>query len=179
MSDNTKSQPANDLGLTEISQIVELMAKNNLSYFQLERAGSNITLRRGHDLEAITDVLAKLPAQAAPTVMHAPAAYAPPSGPLAPVAAAPAAVAAAAPAAAPVGAVITSPMVGTFYGASEPGAKSFVSVGQAVDANTTVCIIEAMKVMNEIKAEKSGVISRLLVEEGKPVQFGQPLFELQ
>jgi acetyl-CoA carboxylase biotin carboxyl carrier protein len=179
MSDNTQSPPANDLGLTEITQIVELMAKNNLSYFQLERAGSNITLRRGHDLEAITDVLAKLPAPAAATVMHAPAAaYAPPSGPLVPAAAAPVAAAPAA-AAAPVGATINSPMVGTFYGASEPGAKPFVSVGQAVDANTTVCIIEAMKVMNEIKAEKSGVIARVLVEDGKPVQFGQHLFELQ
>jgi acetyl-CoA carboxylase biotin carboxyl carrier protein len=175
MSDNTSSKPSSDLGLQEISQIVELMAKNNLSYFQLERSGANITLRRGHDLDAITDILSKLPAAPAPSVVHAApaAAYAPPSGPLL---AAPAPVAAAAPAA--VGASINSPMVGTFYSAAEPGGKAFVSVGQSVDANTTVCIIEAMKVMNEIKAEKSGVIARLLIEDGKPVQFNQPLFEL-
>ncbi len=70
-------------------------------------------------------------------------------------------------------------MVGTFYRSSAPGEKAFVNVGDTVDENTTVCIIEAMKVMNEIKAEARGTIARVLVEDGKPVQYGQPLFELK
>lgn len=70
-------------------------------------------------------------------------------------------------------------MVGTYYASAEPGAAPFVSIGQSVDENTTVCIIEAMKVMNEIKAEKRGVITRVLATDGKPVQFGQQLFELK
>jgi acetyl-CoA carboxylase biotin carboxyl carrier protein len=176
MSD-TLTPKGGSLDLPEITQIVELMAKNNLSYFQLERNGANITLRRGHDLDAITDVMSKLPSAPAQTVMHAaPAHY--PTGPLI---AAP--VAAAAPAAAAEettnGPAITSPMVGTFYRSSGPGEKPFVEIGQQVDENTTVCIIEAMKVMNEIKAEKRGTIARIIADDGKPVQFGQQLFALK
>jgi acetyl-CoA carboxylase biotin carboxyl carrier protein len=70
-------------------------------------------------------------------------------------------------------------MVGTFYRSSGPGEKSFVNVGDSVDENTTVCIIEAMKVMNEIKAECRGTVARVLAEDGKPVQYGQPLFQLK
>ena len=70
-------------------------------------------------------------------------------------------------------------MVGTFYRSSSPGEKSFVTVGDHVEANTVVCIIEAMKVMNEIKAETSGTIARVIAEDGKPVQYGQPLFQLK
>jgi acetyl-CoA carboxylase biotin carboxyl carrier protein len=173
-----------NLDLKEITQIVELMSKNNLSYFQLERAGANITLRRGHDMDAISEVLAKLPTASAPSLVHAApvVSYGPPSAPLAP-AAAPAvtapAVAASVAVAEPAGPVVLSPMVGTFYRSSEPGSKPFINVGDTVDENTTVCIIEAMKVMNEIKAEKRGVVARILVEDGKPVQFGQQLFELK
>jgi acetyl-CoA carboxylase biotin carboxyl carrier protein len=70
-------------------------------------------------------------------------------------------------------------MVGTFYRSAAPGEKSFANIGDSVDENTTVCIIEAMKVMNEIKAEARGTITRILAEDGKPVQYGQPLFELK
>lgn len=70
-------------------------------------------------------------------------------------------------------------MVGTFYRSAAPGEKPFVNVGDIVDENSNVCIIEAMKVMNEIKAETRGTIARILVEDGKPVQYGQPLFELK
>jgi len=79
----------------------------------------------------------------------------------------------------PAGPSITSPMVGTFYRSSTPGEKSFVSVGDHVEPSTVVCIIEAMKVMNEIKAETSGIIARVAAEDGKPVQYGQPLFQLK
>jgi acetyl-CoA carboxylase biotin carboxyl carrier protein len=108
---------------------------------------------------------------AAPVV---PVAVAAPAVPAAPVAAAPAP---AAPAAAAAPAVtIDSPLVGTFYKAASPDAAPFVQVGDRVNADTTLCIIEAMKVMNEIKAEKSGVIKEILVENAQPVEYGQPLF---
>ncbi len=78
--------------------------------------------------------------------------------------------------AAPEGHVIKSPMVGSFYRAASPGAKSFVDIGQTVNAGDTLCIIEAMKLLNEIEADKGGVIKAILVESGQPVEFGQPLF---
>ncbi|WP_157669930.1 acetyl-CoA carboxylase biotin carboxyl carrier protein [Chitinibacter sp. GC72] len=98
--------------------------------------------------------------------------------PAAPVAAPAPAAAPAAEAAAPVveGNVQKSPMVGTFYRSSSPGAKSFVEVGQSVNAGDTLCIIEAMKLLNEIEAEHSGVIKAILVENGQPVEYGEPMF---
>jgi acetyl-CoA carboxylase biotin carboxyl carrier protein len=94
----------------------------------------------------------------------------------------------AAPAAAPAGPppapvetgqVVTSPMVGTFYRSSSPGGKPLVEVGQAVKENEPVCIIEAMKIMNEIEAGHSGTVTKILVENGQPVEFGQPLFVIE
>lgn len=96
-----------------------------------------------------------------------------------PTAAAPAPAAATAADSAPAvaeGHVVKSPMVGTFYRAASPGAKSFVDVGQSVKAGDTLCIIEAMKLLNEIESDKAGVIKAILVENGQPVEFGQPLF---
>ncbi|MFW6032924.1 MAG: acetyl-CoA carboxylase biotin carboxyl carrier protein, partial [Phycisphaeraceae bacterium] len=81
-------------------------------------------------------------------------------------------------AAAPTGKTIDSPMVGTFYSSPTPDAKAFVAVGDTVEPDTVVCIIEAMKVFNEIKAETSGTITKVLVENGQAVEFGQPLFEI-
>ncbi|MBP0598462.1 acetyl-CoA carboxylase biotin carboxyl carrier protein [Herbaspirillum sp. LeCh32-8] len=105
-------------------------------------------------------------------------AYAPVAAPVA--AAAPAAApAAAAPAAAvPEGHIVKSPMVGTFYRSSAPGAPAFVEVGKEVKEGDTLCIIEAMKLLNEIDADKGGVVKQILVENGQPVEFGQPLFVL-
>ncbi len=87
-----------------------------------------------------------------------------------------AAAADAAPAAEPEGHALKSPMVGTFYRASGPGAKPFVEIGQTVKSGETVCIIEAMKLLNEIEADRDGVIKSILVENGQPVEYGQPLF---
>jgi len=81
----------------------------------------------------------------------------------------------AAPPAEPEGHLVKSPMVGTFYRAASPGAKSFVEVGDSVQAGDTLCIIEAMKLMNEIESDKTGVVKQILVENGHPVEFGQPL----
>jgi acetyl-CoA carboxylase biotin carboxyl carrier protein len=108
-----------------------------------------------------------------PTYLH-PVPPAPQAAP-APVAAAPAPAEAAAPAE-PEGHVVKAPMVGTFYRSSAPGAQAFVEVGQPVKAGDTLCIIEAMKLMNEIEADASGVIKAILVENGQPVEYGQPLF---
>ena len=109
--------------------------------------------------------------------------YAAPAPAAAPVAAAAAAPAAAAPAAAPAARDLSnaqkSPMVGTFYRAPGPNAAAFVEVGQQVKAGDTLCIIEAMKLMNEIEAEKSGVVKEILVENGTPVEYGEPLFIIE
>src|SRR5688572_16872399 len=127
------------------------MKRHDLSLFHLERDGFKIKLRKGVDFDAT-------PAPAAAPVFHA-----------APAAATSGAQA---PAAVPArgGPFIHSPMVGTFSRSSGPGEKAFINVGDTVDENTTVCIIEAMKVMNEIKAEKKGVITRIMVEDATPVQ---------
>lgn len=117
---------------------------------------------------------------AAPVAAAAPAVIATPVVASAAPTAAPAPAVAAEPAAAPVAAedtrTINSPMVGTFYRAPSPGAKPFADVGQKVKAGDTVCIIEAMKLLNEIETEYDGVIKEILVENGQPVEFGQPLF---
>jgi acetyl-CoA carboxylase biotin carboxyl carrier protein len=102
----------------------------------------------------------------APQMMHAAA----PAAPAAPVAAAPAEDAI------PEGHVVRSPMVGTFYRAPAPGSKNFVEVGQSVNTGDTLCIIEAMKLLNEIEADLGGVIKAILVENGQPVEYGEPLF---
>ncbi len=177
MEDDTNhSKDPQGLDLKEIRQIVDLMSKNDLSFFHLEHGSFKIKLRRGSDVEAAKDLLSKMP-------MSAPAVAAPvlaaPVASAAPAPAAPQAAPAPAAAAEPAGPTINSPMVGTFYRSSSPGEKSFVNVGDTVDENTVVCIIEAMKVMNEIKAEVRGTVTRILVDDAKPVQYGQPLFELK
>ncbi len=140
------------------------MKRNDLSLFHLEREGFKIKLRKGVDFDDMPAAVPHFPvAPVAPAVSSAPP---------------PASGAPAAPAAS-TGTFINSPMVGTFYRATGPGEKPFVSVGDTVDENTTVCIIEAMKVMNEIKSEKRGVITRILVDDATPVQFDSPLFEIQ
>jgi acetyl-CoA carboxylase biotin carboxyl carrier protein len=174
-----QASPSSNFDLAHIREIVGLMAENDLTLFHFEKQGSKLELRRGSDFEAAKDLLKHLPAtQAAPMAIAAPAA-----APVAAVAPAPAAAAPAATAAAPAavaGPTINSPMVGTFYRATAPGEKPFANIGDVVDDNTTVCIIEAMKVMNEIKPEGvRGTIVRVLAEDGKPVQYGQPLFELK
>lgn len=172
MDDTDAPSPKDPLlDLQEIKQIVEMMSQNDLSYINLQHGSFKIELRRGSDVEAAKSLLAAIPmAPAVAAAPVAPAAAAP--------AAAPAAVAAK-PAEEHSGPTINSPMVGTFYRSSSPGEKAFVSVGDAVEEGTTVCIIEAMKVMNEIKAEARGTVARVMAEDGKPVQYGQPLFELR
>jgi acetyl-CoA carboxylase biotin carboxyl carrier protein len=148
------------LDLKEIRQIIELMKRNDLSLFHLERDGFKIKLRKGIDFKP-----ARVPV--------------PGAAPATSVAANPEPPAAAPADSSPQGTYILSPMVGTFYRSSGPGEKPFVNVGDTVDENTTVCIIEAMKVMNEIKAERKGTITRIMVDDAIPVQFDSPLFQIQ
>jgi len=165
------------MDLKEIKSVIDLMTKNGLSEFELEKGDFKLRVKRGPGGEWTTTTTPV----AAPQVVHhhAPvAAFAP--GP------APVVVPAAASLAAPVPAVaasshpqIVSPMVGTFYLSPSPDSPPYVTVGQEVQEDTVVCIIEAMKVMNEIKAETRGVIVEVLAQNGKPVEFGKPLFAVR
>ncbi|MFZ4767330.1 MAG: acetyl-CoA carboxylase biotin carboxyl carrier protein, partial [Roseimicrobium sp.] len=171
---DTPSTKEPGLDLTEIRQIVDLMAQNDLSYFHLMHGTFKVELRRGTDVEAAKDLLSKMPVASAPQMAQpvmSVAAHAPVAMPAQVHTAAPSVVEES------CGPTINSPMVGTFYRASSPTEKAFISVGDVVDEESVVCIIEAMKVMNEIKAEACGTVARILVEDGKPVQYGQPLFE--
>ncbi|MBU0677397.1 MAG: acetyl-CoA carboxylase biotin carboxyl carrier protein [Verrucomicrobia bacterium] len=153
----------------EIKRIIELMKDNELSEFELQEDDFRIAIKRknGNDSQVV------LSAPQSPVVMAAPAAAIPVEADLdSPPPVASAATESAA------GTVIKSPIVGTFYRSSSPDSDPLASVGQAVDEDTVVCIIEAMKIMNEIKAECRGVIRSVLVENATPVEFGQPLFKI-
>ena len=143
------------------------MNEHGLTLFDLTKKDFHLKLKKGADTDDLRALLAAMPAPAAAApMMAAPAA--------APAGAAPAA-------ATPVaeGVEITSPMVGTFYRKPAPDAPNFVEVGSTVSVGQTVCIIEAMKVMNEIKAEKSGTICAVVAEDGTPVQYGDVLFRIK
>ena len=160
-------KPTNTLDLKDIKDLIALMRKNDLSVFKMEKEGFKITLKRGNDFQ--------------PLITSAPVAYqAVLPAPATPVAASTeAATAATAAANHEKLKEITSPMVGTFYSLPSPEAPPYASVGQEVTEDTVVCIIEAMKVMNEIKAECRGTVVEIVAESGKPVQFGQVLFRLK
>jgi acetyl-CoA carboxylase biotin carboxyl carrier protein len=152
--------------LQEIRKIVELMNEHGLTMFDLSKKDFHLTLKKGADADELRSILSSMPAQ----MMSAPAAPAPaPAVPAAPAAAP----------AVPAGGEITSPMVGTFYRKPAPDAPNFAEVGTKVSLGQTVCIIEAMKVMNEIKAEKSGTVTECVAEDGAAVQYGDILFRIQ
>ena len=160
-------KPTHTLDLKDIKDLIALMRKNDLSVFKMEKEGFKITLKRGNDYQ--------------PLIASAPAAHLAAQPAVAPVIApaADAATAASAGTNPEKYKEITSPMVGTFYSSPSPEAPPYVSVGQEVTEDTVVCIIEAMKVMNEIKAECRGIVVEIAAESGKPVQFGQVLVRLR
>ena len=139
-----------------IRRLVELMNEHELSEVDLRQSDQRIRLRKGHD---------PIVTLAAPTAAPRPAGGESSGG-------------AASKAESDAGTVIKSPMVGTFYTSSSPEAAPFVKVGDHVGPTTTVCVIEAMKVFNEIPAEVSGQVIAVLVENGEPVEYGQPLFKI-
>jgi acetyl-CoA carboxylase biotin carboxyl carrier protein len=155
------------LDLKDIKAIIDLMKENELSVFELEKDGFKLKLQKGGEGQPIMAApVAMAPSQA--LVGPAPATAQQASG---------AGLAGSASTAQLRD--IVSPMVGTFYRSPSPEAGAFVDVGKEVNEDTVVCIIEAMKVMNEIKAETSGVIAEIVAENGKPVQFGQVLFRVR
>ncbi len=145
----------NTLDSKEIKELIALMRKNDLSVFKLEREGFKITLKRGVEPVITTTAAAAPVAIAAPVATSAPASGGENLR------------------------EITSPMVGTLYCSPSPEAQPFVKVGQEITADSVVCIIEAMKVMNEIKAECAGTVVEIVAENSKPVQFGQTLLRVR
>jgi acetyl-CoA carboxylase biotin carboxyl carrier protein len=155
------------MDIKEIKAVIDLMRKNSLTEFEYEKDGTKIRIQRGPDGKP--QVFSSSPnLLATPTLVPIPTALAPAPAPTA----APTPTAESLP-------TINSPMVGTFYGSPAPDAPAYISVGTVVTPESVVCIIEAMKVMNEIKAEMSGTITEILVESGKPVEFGKPLFRIR
>ncbi|EPS0984211.1 acetyl-CoA carboxylase biotin carboxyl carrier protein [Vibrio vulnificus] len=147
------------MDIRKIKKLIELVEESGIAELEISEGEESVRISRHGQM------------MAAPAPMH----YA------APVAAAPVATAEAAPAAAavPAGHQVLSPMVGTFYRSPSPDAKAFIEVGQSVTAGQTLCIVEAMKMMNQIEADKSGVVTAILVEDGQPVEFDQPLVVIE
>ena len=147
------------MDLRKLKTLIDLVSDSNVSELEITEAEGKVRIVKS------MGVAAPVMVQQAPVA--------------APVAAAPVAVAAPVVAeapAAPAGHAVKSPMVGTFYRSSSPGAAPFVQIGSVVKEGDTLCIIEAMKLLNEIDADVSGVVTKILVENGQPVEFGQPLF---
>lgn len=147
------------MDIRKVKKLIELLEESGIAEIEIQEGEESVRISRYGQ-------------SAPPMVMQTPAVAAAPTAP----AAAPAAPAAPI---VPAGHTVDSPMVGTFYRASSPGAKAFVEVGQRVNAGDTLCIIEAMKMLNQIEADKAGVVTTILVENGQPVEFGQPLFVIE
>ena len=152
------------MDIRKVKKLIELLEESNIDEIEIKEGEESVRIsRNGAQSAAIPQYLPQ---------------YAPPPPP--PAVAAPAAAAEPAPptAAAPGGHVVRSPMVGTFYSSPSPSSPVFVEVGQAVKMGDVICIVEAMKMMNQIEADKSGTIEAILVENGEPVEFDQPLFSI-
>lgn len=149
------------MDLRKLKTLIDLVSESNVSELEITEAEGKVRIVKSGGT---------------PMVMQAPVAMAP--APAAGPAVAAAAPVEAAPAA-PAGHAVKSPMVGTFYRSSSPGAKAYVEVGSQVKEGETICIIEAMKILNEIEADKSGTITRILCENGQAVEYGQPLFMIE
>ncbi len=155
------------MDLRKLKTLIDLVSESNVSELEITEAEGTVRIVKSAPapVAMVTQMAAPAPvAVAAPVAASAPAAAAAP---------APAAEAA------PTGHTVKSPMVGTFYRASSPGAKAFAEVGQQVKEGDTICIIEAMKILNEIEADKSGTITKILAENGQAVEYGAPLFIIE
>lgn len=149
------------MDLKDIKAVIDLMKKNAISEFELEKQDFKIRLKRAIGSVAAADdsvLPVAAPALSAPSAAPTPTPATQPASP---------------------DAEIKAPMIGTFYRAPSPESAPYVEVGTEVNAETVVCIIEAMKVMNEIKAETRGIISEVLVDNAKPVEYGQPMFKVR
>ena len=153
------------MDLRKLKTLIDLVSESNVSELEITEAEGKVRIVKSGG--NVVQQFVAAPMQAAPVQAAAP------------VAAASAAAEAPAAPAAVVGHQVKSPMVGTFYRASSPGAKAFVEVGAQVKEGETLCIIEAMKILNEIEADKSGTVTRILVDNGQAVEYGQPLFVIE
>ncbi len=153
------------MDLRKLKTLIDLVSDSNVSELEITEAEGKVRIVKSGPapVAVVTQMAAPV---AAPVAAAAPAA-------------APVAAPAPAPEAAPAGHQVKSPMVGTFYRSSSPGAKSFVEVGSQVKEGETICIIEAMKILNEIEADKSGTITQILAENGQAVEYGAPLFIIE
>jgi acetyl-CoA carboxylase biotin carboxyl carrier protein len=160
------------MDLRKLKTLVDLVSESNISELEITEAEGKVRIVKSGPAPVATVAHVAAPVAVAPVAAAAPV-----------PAAAPAPAAAAAPAqaveAAPAGHQVKSPMVGTFYRSSSPGAKAFVEVGSQVKEGETICIIEAMKILNEIEADKSGTITQILAENGQAVEYGAPLFVIE
>jgi len=150
------------MDLRKLKTLIDLVSESNVSELEITEAEGKVRIVKGGG--AVVQQVATAPAQPLPAAAPAPAIAAPAPAP-APQA--------------PAGHTVKSPMVGTFYRAPSPGAKPFVEIGSQVKQGDTVCIIEAMKILNEIEADKSGTITQILCENGQAVEYGQPLFVIE
>ena len=148
------------MDLRKLKTLIDLVSESNVSELEITEAEGKVRIVKSSGAPMM---MMHQPAtmMAAPT-MSAPVAAAAPEAP-----------------AAPAGHAVKSPMVGTFYRASAPGAKSFVDIGSTIKEGETICIIEAMKILNEIEADKSGTVTKILSENGQAVEYGQPLFIIE
>lgn len=153
------------MDLRKLKTLIDLVSESNISELEITEAEGKVRIVKAGEAAPVQYVQAAVP-QAAPVAM------APAAAPASPAAAAPAE-------AAPTGHVVKSPMVGTFYRSASPGAPAFVEVGAQVKEGDTLCIIEAMKILNEIEADKSGTVKQILGENGQAVEYGQPLFIIE
>ena len=148
------------MDLRKLKTLIDLVSESNISELEITEADGKVRIVKA-------DPVGTAPVQyvtAAPALAAAPARAAPAVEPAAPV---------------EVGHTVKSPMVGTFYRSANPGSKAFAEVGDAIKEGDPICIIEAMKIMNEIEADKSGTVTRILCENGQAVEFGQPLFIIE
>ncbi|WP_312564168.1 acetyl-CoA carboxylase biotin carboxyl carrier protein [Diaphorobacter sp.] len=154
------------MDLRKLKTLIDLVSESNVSELEITEAEGKVRIVKsgGAVVQQFVAAPVQTPMAAAPVA----------AAPTAPVAELPAPTAAA-----PSGHIVKSPMVGTFYRASSPGAKPFVEVGSKVKEGDTVCIVEAMKILNEIEADKSGTVTRILGENGQAVEYGQPLFVIE
>ncbi|MCM0613400.1 acetyl-CoA carboxylase biotin carboxyl carrier protein [Marinobacter sediminum] len=150
------------MDIRKIKKLIELLDESDVEELEIHEGDDSVRISRRREQPAGTQYLSHYPA---PAPQHAPAPAPEPAAP-AQTESAPAA---------PSGHSLKSPMVGTFYRSPSPTAKAFVEVGQSVEAGEVVCIVEAMKMMNQIEADKSGTVKEILVENGQPVEFDQPL----
>jgi acetyl-CoA carboxylase biotin carboxyl carrier protein len=164
----------------ELKELIEFLIEKDISEFELERGDVKVRIKRGSEPAAAPPVVSVMPAPImAPPVTHMPAAH----EPAAPASAVPAV---SSPPSAPAAAgaeeelhMVKSPIVGTYYESPAPGAPPFVKPGDQVQAGQVLCIVEAMKLMNEIESDASGELVKVLVSNGQPVEYGQPLFALR